>query len=48
MPGEIVRDVYALSLPAEVNPEAMQIVVYRATNAGFENLAEAIVSLDLE
>jgi hypothetical protein len=48
MPAEIVRDVYALSLPAGVNPEAVQIVVYRATEAGFENLAEAIVSLDLE
>jgi hypothetical protein len=38
-PGEIVRDIYALSLPPEVGPDEVQIVIYRATETGFENLA---------
>ncbi len=42
-PGEIVRDVYALSLPTP--PEAVQIVVYRTTEGGFENLAEEVIVL---
>ncbi|NJN97203.1 MAG: hypothetical protein HC875_25465 [Anaerolineales bacterium] len=42
-PGEIVRDVYALSLPAEATPEAIQIVVYKTTDSGFENVAEQII-----
>jgi len=45
-PGEIVRDVYALTLPNEVAPTAMQVVVYRATEAGFENLGDAIVEFE--
>lgn len=44
-PGEIVRDVYALTLPAGVTPDAVQIVVYRATETGFENLADHTLSL---
>ncbi|HXV43398.1 MAG TPA: hypothetical protein VEC96_10065, partial [Anaerolineae bacterium] len=44
-PGIIVRDVYALSLPVGVTPEAVQIVVYRATDAGFENLAEQTIMM---
>lgn len=39
-PGEVVRDVYALSLPEGLTPEAIQIVVYKTTGTGFENLAE--------
>jgi hypothetical protein len=42
-PGEVVRDVYALSLPDGLTPEAVQIVVYKTTNAGFENLAEGTI-----
>lgn len=44
-PGEIVRDDYILYLPEEVVPDAVQIVVYHSTSAGFENLGE--VQLDL-
>ena len=44
-PGEIVRDVYALSLPDQVHPEAMQVVVYQTTADGFENLGDAIIPL---
>ncbi len=39
-PGHLVRDVYALPLPPEPRPEAVQVVVYRATGSGFTNLAE--------
>jgi hypothetical protein len=42
-PGELVRDVYALSLPESVTPEAVQIVVYKTTDTGFENLAEGTI-----
>jgi len=44
-PGEIVRDDYILYLPGEVVPDAAQIVVYRSTSAGFENLGEAQLDL---
>jgi hypothetical protein len=44
-PDEIVRDVYALSLPPNVTPEAMQIVVYKAIGASFENLAEQTIRI---
>jgi hypothetical protein len=40
-PGEIVRDDYVISLPNRALPNGVQIVVYRITNGGFENLAEA-------
>jgi hypothetical protein len=43
-PGEIVRDVYALELLAGIEPDAMQIVVYKTTVAGFENLGDTIVT----
>jgi hypothetical protein len=42
-PTEIVCDVYALSVPEEATPEAVQIIVYQATDTGFEDLAEATV-----
>ncbi len=42
-PGEVVRDVYALTLPEGLTPEAVQIVVYKTTNTGFENLAEGTI-----
>jgi hypothetical protein len=44
-PGEIVRDDYVISLPDQALPNEAQIVVYRMTNAGFENLAEANLAL---
>lgn len=44
-PGEMVRDVYALSLPAGHSPDAVQVVVYQATEAGLKNLAEQIIEL---
>ena len=44
-PNEVVRDVYALSLPPGATPEAAQIVVYQATATGFENLAEKTIGL---
>jgi hypothetical protein len=45
--GELVRDVYAISLPPEARPEAIQIVVYKPVGAGFENLGEITLHLDL-
>lgn len=39
-PGELVRDVYALRLPEGITPEAVQIVVYKTTEGGFENVGE--------
>jgi hypothetical protein len=44
-PREVVRDLYALSLPVGVAPEAAQIVLYRATATGFENLGERVIDL---
>lgn len=44
-PGEIVRDVYALDLPPGITPDAAQVVVYRATDSGFENLADFTFNL---
>ncbi len=44
-PGEIVRDDYILYLPDEVVPDAAQVVVYRSTTTGFENLGEAQLEL---
>jgi hypothetical protein len=40
-PGEVVRDDYVLSLPNQAIPDGVQIVVYRTSEAGFENLGEA-------
>ncbi|RME69829.1 MAG: DUF2723 domain-containing protein [Chloroflexi bacterium] len=36
--GEIVRDVYALSLPAGIKPTSFQVVVYTADASGFHNV----------
>jgi len=44
-PHEIVRDVYALTLPAGMSPETAQIIVYKTTDKGFENLAETVINL---
>ena len=41
LPGEVVRDDYALSLPAGAIPVEAKIVVYRPlSDGGFDNLAE--------
>jgi hypothetical protein len=45
-PREIVRDVYALSLPDSAIPDAVQIVVYKTTDTGFENLGEATFQIN--
>jgi hypothetical protein len=44
-PGEIVRDDYVLHLPNEVTPDAAQIVVYRTSETGVENLGQAELNL---
>ncbi len=45
LPGTLIRDVYALALPAGSQPQAVQVVVYHATAAGFENLADVTFPL---
>ncbi|GAB4437335.1 MAG: hypothetical protein Kow0031_19170 [Anaerolineae bacterium] len=45
LPGTLVRDVYALALPNGITPQAAQVVVYHATQTGFENLADAAFPL---
>jgi hypothetical protein len=45
-PWEIVRDAYALSLPDSVTPDGVQIVVYKTTETGFENLDEATLQIN--
>jgi len=42
--GEFVRDAYTLSLPDDSPPDAFQVVVYRATASGFENLADTMLN----
>ncbi len=44
-PYEIVRDIYALTLPQGITPDATQIVIYKSTADGFENLGEHILNL---
>jgi hypothetical protein len=44
-PGEIVRDDYVLYLPDALVPDTAQIVVYRSTETGFENLGESQLDL---
>jgi hypothetical protein len=44
--GGIVRDIYAVVLPPDTLPTAVQVIVYQSTDAGFENLADQIVSLN--
>jgi hypothetical protein len=44
--GELVRDVYALRLPPDATPDAMQIVVYKPIEGSFDNLGEATLHLD--
>ncbi len=44
-PGELVRDVYALRLPEGVAPESVQVVVYKTTAGGFENVGEQVFTV---
>jgi hypothetical protein len=44
-PGEVVRDDYVLSLPEQMVPNGVRVVVYRKTAEGFANLAEADLAL---
>jgi len=43
LPRTIVRDIYALALPPAATPGAVQIVVYKTTVSGFENLADRTI-----
>ncbi|MEM7342664.1 MAG: DUF2723 domain-containing protein [Chloroflexota bacterium] len=43
-PDEIIRDIYALSLPETVTPDSIQIILYKTTETGFENLGVHVVS----
>lgn len=38
-PGEVVVDDYTVALPAGQVPDGLQVVIYRSTDGGFENLA---------
>lgn len=40
-PAEVVRDMYALSFPPNLAPDAVQVVIYQVAGTGFENLGEA-------
>jgi hypothetical protein len=42
-PGELVRDVYVLRLPEGTVPESIQVVVYKTSVSGFENLGEQTI-----
>jgi hypothetical protein len=44
--GSIVKDFYAVELPAGVTPTALHIVVYHTTESGFENLADHVLPLE--
>ncbi len=44
-PTELVKDVFALTLPSGLTPDAVQIVVYETTDTGFENLGEQTIDL---
>jgi hypothetical protein len=44
-PGEVVRDDFILYLPGEAIPDGAQIVVYRNTASGFENLGEVQIDV---
>jgi hypothetical protein len=44
-PGAIVRDVYALDLPSNIQPDAVQVVVYYSAAGGFENVGEVVVNI---
>jgi hypothetical protein len=47
-PGEVIRDDYVICPPSEVLPDGAQVVVYRSTPSGFENLGEAQFDLASE
>ncbi len=43
--GEIVSDAYTFDLPADLHPDALQIVVYHPQGDGFENIGVQIVPI---
>ncbi len=44
--GEVVRDVYALTIPDGITPNAVQIVIYKSTTDGFENLGDHMITIN--
>jgi hypothetical protein len=44
-PGEVIADAYTFTLPPAAQPDQLQIVVYRPTSDGFENLGEVRVEI---
>ncbi len=44
-PNEVIRDVYVLPVLQNIQPNAVQIVVYHTTNTGFENLGDHVITL---
>ena len=44
-PNEVVRDVYALTLPSGVTPDSVQVIAYRTIGSGFENLGEYTIDV---
>jgi hypothetical protein len=44
-PGEIVRDDYVIPLPDQIVPDGAQVIVYRQTDTGFDNLGQADLTL---
>lgn len=47
-PGEIVRDDYVLAIPNHINPNGAQVIVYRSTSEGIEDLGEAELVLSTD
>ena len=45
-PHTLVEDIYALNIPDGIMPDAVQVVVYQTTGAGFENLADVTFPLE--
>jgi hypothetical protein len=43
--GEVVRDDFVLELPADAEPDGLVVLLYRATAAGVEDVAQVRVAL---
>jgi hypothetical protein len=41
----LIRDMYTFELPPNTSPSAVQIVIYRASSSGFENVADQTLRL---
>ena len=44
-PDYLIADAYTFSLPPGVQPEQVHIVIYQATDGGFENLGDAVFDI---